>query len=267
MTFNRKFVQETCEHELGYSTHEDIRGDRKRLPTISFTPASLSQMKRAALDDLPNYYFKALVSLFEAIDAVSEKKYSWATVKLYYSVYYLLQVELLERGVVLVRAGGIYRMKLLPGETFFNKKDGKYNNDHSGTILHFMDLFKSSDPLLSNDIDGKKSYLWLLGKRERINYREREFNEPNYPDFWQGPVSFGLDKASIESTVQNYLDDSYMAYSFQEDHAVLSIPLQRLLQTRRTLDLYSHSGILSQNKKDYLMKILPCESLKEYVEL
>ena len=266
MSYSRKFVQETCELELGHTSYQSLNADRKNLVNKTFTTASISKIRIAADADLGNFYFKALTSLFEAISSASNGRYSWATVKLYYSVYYLLQVEMLVRGSVLIRASGLYRMILKPGQTFYHNKNREFNSDHSGTILHFMQLFKTSDPLCSNNINSKDAYLWLLEQRERVNYKERSFNEPSYPDFWDGPFSLGLSSDKIESTLQTYINDTYLAYAFQDNHAVLSIPIQRLIHTIKTLSNYGYKNILPSDKKEFLKEILPFNILDQYVD-
>ncbi len=87
-------------------------------------------------------------------------------------------------GIALIRQKSLFYLKALDGEIPIKKNDKKHNTDHSGTINFFIDLF-SSDILLSQSIDTTNAYEWLMNKREQINYRERQFNEPNHSEFWQ----------------------------------------------------------------------------------
>ena len=65
--------------------------DFKSGRSINDTPVDASDLllyKHAKYDDILSYYYKSLLSFCEGLDAVSRKNYTWATVKLYYSVFY-----------------------------------------------------------------------------------------------------------------------------------------------------------------------------------
>jgi len=267
MIFNRKHVPETFEQHFGFNDYEDLYRNRRKLESISLDENSIKNIRLAADKDITHFYFKALLSLFEAIDSISKGRYSWATVKIYYSVYYFLHTEILARGTILLRAGGFYRVTLKPGEHFITKKNKEYNSDHSGTIMHFIDMYSKSDPLLTNKIDGMDSYIWLLKKRERINYQERYFNEPSCPDFWSGVMKIGTDKKTLNNTVKTYLNDKSMIYTFQDDHAILSLPIKCLQKTTDIMMKYGYKNIVAADKKKFLKKILICNSLESYINL
>lgn len=263
MSFDRRRVQETYEIEFGY-TADQLISDEKNIKNHRLSSLNVANLQLAANLDLIDYYFKALISLYEAIYALEKRNFSWATVKLYYCIFYLLQTELLLRGILIIRGRFLHKLTLQVGESPEGKKD---RSDHKGTISIYMDSFRSSDPLLSNQIGGEDSYVWFMHQRERINYRERYFNEPNHPDFWSGPVSNGIASGNAESVIEMYLNDDAMSFTFQEDHAIIALPLRKFLEVVRLLKNYGNPDILSTDQKNHLRNILKFRILDEFIEI
>lgn len=182
---------------------------------------------QAMKNDLEEYYYKGILSFAEAISSIDRNLYSWATVKLYYSVFYFLRCSLACKGVAVVRAERIlFYIRSRAGEHFFRCPD---NTDHKGTMLTYRTLFQSSDMLLSNDIDSISTYEWLMKKREETNYKDISFHDPTPPDFWS-QIANDLKSKSMNSLIQESVQDAGIL-CFQEDYAILSIPVRRLCLT------------------------------------
>ena len=55
-------------------------------------------------DEIASYYYKALLSYIESIPALTNKLFSWATVRLYYSVFYAIKAYLACNNIAILRA-------------------------------------------------------------------------------------------------------------------------------------------------------------------
>lgn len=252
INFERNRSQLFCEDALSCSTPEEWgKSDFKNL-RLSRTQAE--KLVRELREDSKDLYFKGLLSLFEGLKSVESKLFSWATVKIYYSLFYFLKCTLAVKGVAIIRQKSLYYIKAIEGEFPITIRDRKFNSDHSGVINYFIKLF-SSDILLSQSIDSTNAYDWLMKKREQIHYRERKFNEPNSSSFWE-KIKDSIDNGKLDKLLKDYIDDKFIL-CFQEEHAVLAIPLKRALLTKEILDDEDINVSLTKEQKDLLVKLLP----------
>ena len=270
MSYDRKRVQTVCETELlaQYGINLSVKDDVKKLASLSLTPTFFGALKSVLIDDVRDYYFKGILSLYEALVSYEERRFSWPTVKLYYSTYYFLRAEMLIRNTILIRpsnGGALYRLTLSSGNQFIKPNSKANNSDHKGTIYHFETLYKSVDPLLSNQINGVNSYDWMIASREQVNYKERIFNEPSSPSFWNGTNSLLKVSGSLDALLSIYINDNQYAYTFQNDHAILSIPLKRLLLTCDAFTTYGISSLLTNSQVDFINKSTTYPSINKYL--
>ncbi|GAB3216220.1 hypothetical protein GCM10027295_18760 [Pseudaeromonas pectinilytica] len=133
--------------------------------------------------DAADIYFKALFSLSDAINGIYHGRHSWAAIKIYYSVFFLLRCSLATNKFAFLKNNGIYTLKIAKGEKPERRDCGKLSGervtgDHKTTIFTFISLFKDTDILQSNHVENKVVYEWLMELRNQINYRERTFTEP-----------------------------------------------------------------------------------------
>jgi len=193
--------------------------------------------------DAADLYFKGALSACEAINSVSKKHFSWATVKLYYSVFYFLRATLAAKQIAILKHNSYVYVKAFPGETFH--KSGSTSGSTHDSVLRIATLIlRGFDLLLSNSIDAENPYFWLKEKRERISYRERHFHEPDVADFWQE-----IDQAKdLRLLINMYLSDTQLIYCFQEEHACLALPLKRWILTRNDLINAGISPALSERQ-------------------
>lgn len=232
MNFNRSRAQLRCEQFLG------CKDDPEKWRQIDFdnfelTKTHANYLKSDLLLDAVDLYFKGLLSLFEAIFSINRSFFSWATIKAYYSVYYFLKCTLAVKGYGLIRKKGLYLIKASDGEKPIRKNNPKYNSDHMGTINYFQDVYGQSDILLSNKIDEETAYVWLMQRREQVNYRERIFHEPLCTLFWEH-IFETVQKNKLVELLEKYVDDKFI-YCFQEEHASLAIPIKRAILTKDDL--------------------------------
>lgn len=157
------------------------------------------------------------------------KRFSWATVELYYSLYYLIRASMASKGIAMLRCKSMYRLFARTGEKPFSTGNKKYNTTHEGTISHYKDLFGQSDILLSNNIEEQDVYQWMMNAREIVNYRSAVFPEPDCLDIWDY-FSQSIDEGNFTNVLEQLENDPYIM-CFQEEYAVIAIPIKRLQQT------------------------------------
>ena len=222
---------------------------------MRLTQSQADQLSSDLKDDAKDLYFKGLLSLFEALKSVETKLFSWATVKIYYSIYYFLRCTLAINGIAIIRQKSLYYLKTNVGEMPVKKGHKDYNTDHSGTINHFIDLLGNSDILLSQNIDNTNAYKWLMDRREQINYRERSFQEPFHSDFWD-TIATQIRKGNLAKILEDYIKDNFLL-CFQEEHAVLAIPIKRAILTKALLDAEKIDVSITNEQKKLMDNLLP----------
>jgi len=138
--------------------------------------------------DATNYLYSACVSIGGALQGIDRSLFTWATVKLYYSSFYLLRSLLALSGRVLVYDGTKPRTLICkPGEAPTPLKGG-VRGSHQAVIAYFSKSFPNN-PLLSQDICGEAPFTWLMRQRENANYGAGRFGDQ------QCPISFFIDCA------------------------------------------------------------------------
>ena len=199
-------------------------------------------------EEILYYYYKALLSYAESIPAIENRLFSWATVRLYYSVFYAIKSFLASKNVAIVRAERRLFYIEAKENSYFKRCDD--NTDHKGTILTFCKLFGGNDILLSNNIEDITVYQWMMNKREEINYKDIEFHDPNPPEFWNE-----INKYIVENGVSRLIDvlvaDNWI-YCFQEDFAVLGIPTKRLLLTSSEIKRKNLKYSIPRKKREFI---------------
>lgn len=250
-SFNRNRTQVLFESFFDSSTSTAWRN--ARLNTFAISILQANQIRQTLLEDAGDFYFKGTLSLCEAIFSLSNSLYSWATVKLYYSIFYFLRASLAIKGIALVRKEReLFYLKSLPEQLCIRARD---RTDHKGTIFTFQDIFSASDILQSNQINGCMAYIWLMHRREQVNYKEREFHDPNCSDCWLG-IDSDVKDGKLDDWISSYIDDSSYIFCFQEDHACLALPLKRMLLTKQDLVREGTEPMFSQQQQILLRKLL-----------
>ncbi len=255
ISFNRNRAQLRCESILNCNLPEQWHIAEFKNLQLNASQAWL--LSTDLIEDSKDLYFKGILSFFEAIKSINEGLFSWATVKIHYSIYYFLRCTLAANGIAIIRQKSLFYLKAIDGEKPVTKGNRKYNTDHSGTINYYNELF-SSDILLSQTIDSINVYEWIMNRREQINYRERSFNEPDHSDFWDY-IAVQVKSGRLDKLVKDYHSDPFIL-CFQEEHTMLAVPFKRALLTR---DKLFNEGIdisLSTNQIKFLTSLLPTKN-------
>lgn len=202
-------------------------------------------------DEISSYYYKALLSYMESIPALNNKLFSWATVRLYYSVFYSIKAYLACNKIAILRAERkLFYIKAKENESFRRCDD---TTDHKGTILTLCKLFKRSDLLLSNNINDMDVYHWMMQRREEVNYKDMDFHDPLPPDFWD-ILNREIVQQGIRSVVDKMVNDNWL-YCFQDEYAILGVPTKRLMQTADEIHRMGKDLNISSEKKELIDSI------------
>ena len=231
-----------------------------QIKSFNFNPSHVVILESALMEDCLDFYYKGVLSLNEGILAINKKNFSWATVKIYYSVYYLLRSSLCCNKIGFVR-------KERDGYFFENKTtespqaNGK--PDHMAAIDLFKKYFERTDFLQSNNINGSNPYEWLRHQRENINYRYRTFFEPDIPFIWE-TISQECDEDGLDFWIQKYISDDI--YPFIDDHAVLALPIRRLMLTHADLIAKRFRIVIRPEKEVKLNKLMLEDKYLEHLK-
>ncbi|WP_156124179.1 hypothetical protein [Achromobacter sp. RTa] len=172
--------------------------------------------------DATNYLYSACVSIGDALQGIDKGLFTWSTVKLYYSTFYLLRCFLALSSRALVYDGTKPRALLVKvGETPI-PFGGKSRGTHQTIINYFTKEFPHS-PLLSQEIIDESPLTWLLHRREEANYSTSRFEDPRCPMYFSSIVKTGVRKSTTE-----YIADKTFLYAFDPAHAIVALPIEVL---------------------------------------
>jgi hypothetical protein len=186
------------------------------------TTGEAGALELALAEDARSLFASAAFTFVDALRGIEQKFYSWSTVKLYYSVFYALRSLLAANNFSIVYQG------MKPHR--IHARSGSVCTKTKGTTHHgVIDLFSTELPnhwLLSQEIDFEPPPKWLMHLREKANYTQAHFWEPDCPPHLRWVESVGIRRA-----LSSYLDDQNL-FTFDPDHAALAYPLQALLHAR-----------------------------------
>ena len=262
MTFNTTKCQEVFRNRFtgasGIPFHDFKSGKAINQTVVDSLDVLLYDNARK--EDILNFYYKALLSFAEGLDAFSRKNYTWATIKLYYSVYFGLRTSLLCRSIILVRANKhLYKLKIASGEVYNKPKE---MTDHGGTIHTYVDLFQRTDFFCSNTLENMNAYFWIKNCREIVNYKDGVFHDPETIDIWDDIIE-DIDKLGIKKTLTHFVDERDK-YCFLPEYAILAIPINRILMVAQEVK-NELSEQLQDTQKNWVESILKEKLNTEYI--
>lgn len=237
MSFDRHRAQTLCENILGCSSYDDFFN--ADISTLTLNDSTAYAFKNSLIEDSKDLFYKGHLSLLEGLKGIENKNFSWAVIKCYYSVFYMIKADLALRDYGLIRHRAIYYLKAATGASPITKGSrggnrAKYSGDHKSAINYYIDLFSGSDMLLSQEIDGLNSYEWLMKKREQINYQERHFNDP-YGSSFMAFITNEVLSGNFNKLLEDIISDAFVI-TFQNEYAPLAIPIKRAILTKNNFD-------------------------------
>ena len=170
MSFNRYRVQSAVELDIGCNDLTKWKSYLHKFKDYEVTTTRREKLRVELKKDAADLYFKAIFSL---------GRHSWAVIKVYYSVFFLLRCSLATKNVAFLKNNGIYTLNLEEGEKPQRRDQGTHlgervSGDHKTTTVTFMSVFSDTD-MLTNTVNGKNVYDWLMELRNQVNYRERVY--------------------------------------------------------------------------------------------
>ncbi|WP_156989868.1 hypothetical protein [Caproicibacter fermentans] len=254
ISFNRNRAQVLFERFIGVSSPEELKENRNNFKCHVLSSDEATLLKDALDKDAVDFFYNGILSFSEGIDAVFQKRFSWATVELYYSVYYLIRASLATKNIAILRCFSMYRLPARAGEKPYGTGNKKYNTTHEGTINHYQDVFSLSDKLLSNNIEDNDAYEWMMNAREIVNYRCTSFLEPDCLEIWDY-FSQCVNDGTLATTLSNLEKDPYVM-CFQEEYAVVAIPIKRMQETIADMVTYGLIGNLEDQRELFAKSVI-----------
>ncbi|MCK4827455.1 hypothetical protein KA005_67625, partial [bacterium] len=226
MNSNRYCIQLYIENKVGCTDRLKWTDYKHSVEELILDNKDKENLSELCHSDAVSYLQKSLISYAEAIYGLRRNRSSWATVKLYYSVFYSIRADILLSNHFIVRCKGYYYSKIKKNEKLKKFTVRKGGGDHQLSILFSNKLHKSgvnTDPLQDGNIDDMIPYFWLMKQREKINYTQKEFTDPNIVSWLQKPLSYFTENKEQDLLEMYDKADDYL-YCFDKDHACLAIP-------------------------------------------
>lgn len=264
MTFNTSKCQEIFRIRFTGLSGEPFK-DFKSGAAINgqvVDPSDLILYRNAKANDIIHFYYKSLLCFSEGLAACLRKNYTWATIKLYYSVYFGLRCSLLCRDIVLVRAARhLYKFRLIAGAQYEKPDD---MTDHGGAIKTYIALFRSTDFFCSNPLEGINSYIWLKECRDIVNYRDEIFHDPDTTALWSS-INAEITARGSKNVLTDFVN--YRGtYCFSPDFAILATPFNRMLVVAQEVK-NEISERLVTIQKEWIRGILQQNISQEYIDI
>lgn len=233
--------------------HSDLLGRdiafTTRISNKVFSPISYvdaSKLEAALADDAKAVAHAALASFFEGVSGVNCGRFTWSSVKLYYSAFYSCRALLMNRALSVFYVGrSPHSLIAKPGRTVQLNS----GNTHSVVLNEFRTRF-SADPLLSQSIQDSDPLSWLENLRNWASYRAAPFNDPDPPKHFSRPFQ------KLRNHLQSYVGEDQEYHSFDPDHAMICYPLWLLERISQDLSLVGKDKIKVSNH--YIKIISDC---------
>lgn len=250
--FNKRKVQRQCEAYIApLRMSATQQGQKYKFDSYILTPANETALRVLIVDDATDFYFNALVSFLNACESLKEQNYSWSCVQFYYSLYYSLRSVMGFDNKAIVRDNSLYLVDLTAGKSPYKGGNKKYNTDHGGTINHYQDCYRTTDPVLALQIDNATVLEWMMDLREVTNYREHRFLEPHPRSFLQSYANNTHQQGFFSSTFNSFDQDTSYTYLYAEASAWIAVPYHYLCKAANSYK--NSSGSLTQEQKDYII--------------
>lgn len=229
LNFNMHKAQHYIAHNV-FNTSNTIH--------IPLNAVHASRIESELSNDSVSYFYSSVVSYADAIKGIQSNFYSWAIVKLYYSIFYAFRSILASNKSVIFYIGTKpYSLTCQPGATA-KKESG---NTHKVVISFFEQKFPSHI-LLSQDINLMSPCNWFIEKREEANYKLAKFTEPTIPQCLENTAKY-----SLRSLLGFYIDDKTHIHTFDKDHAMLAFPLKLIQFAQKDLSSLNQFYLLDED--------------------
>lgn len=222
----------------------------KGLSHCNIKHQSLTQTESLSLEfalkhDASRYFYSSAVTFASAISSLQNSHGTWATIQMYYSVFYSLRSWLASENRCLFyyqRKAFLLESAPLSAPV---RKDGP---SHDIVIREFRRVFPTDDVVVGV-IDVEPALAWLKSKRETVNYQIERFPDPE----WAGHLKM-LRSHGIRRLCEQYLKDRSYDWRFDPDHAIIALPLDLIFRLRSRLDSKNVAIELTPGEKAFLRR-------------
>lgn len=186
----------------------------------ALTSSEAATLAASLHDDARDAIYSAALSIAEAMQGLDRQHYSWTTVKLYYSIFYLALASLGLHGVGIIYPdkGTPYTWVANPGQTPI-KRSGTTHK----AVLDAFKLYRQNNILISQQIGVDEPFDWMMARRESVNYKTPKFCEPGAPLHFKF-----VERHGVRRLVGDYVSDESNLFTFDPDHAMLAYPVAGL---------------------------------------
>jgi hypothetical protein len=205
---------------LGLASKEAMTMHRNLVAT------GVSQLQLALHNDVLGYMRHGALALAEAISGINSRLSTWATIQLYYCVFYSARAWLGSQKICIFYVGSSpCSIEAQPGACAAPLK----GQTHRATLAAFERRNPNSF-FLSQQIEQMSPLDWLGKKRELANYKNPG---PFEPELLQNLLA--IQKMGTRKAVLTYLADPQALYTFDADHALFAFPLRFFNETLKTV--------------------------------
>lgn len=229
MYFERAATQTYLENEIGCNEPEKFLDYQDRLENFQFTLQQERDFSSCIEVDIQGFFERHCLTLIQAVKELEDGSRLWPMVKLYYSVFYAVRVELYLAGLAIIRCKKIYTAS---GRS--QSKITRFNNNEKGDHGLAFELMRKKigqyDVLQTQNILDENVYLWIKNLREICQYKMRRPVELTNNDPFFDPSSM-----SFHGQVEMFLDDKLPIFCFDSDYAALALPITRFKLTIKNI--------------------------------
>ncbi|WP_455825023.1 hypothetical protein [Pseudomonas graminis] len=246
------------ESAIGCNDPTKLASYKQKFELFMLDAEDIQKYREALTDDAIDTYYKGVLTLTEALSAISKGYQSWAIIKLYYATFYLIRVFLATRGYALVRCNKwLYTLRIEANESVVGYSGAKLNGqdvrgDHKTSIYLFQKMF-GDEIILTNLMNGETVFDWMMSAREDVNYKHNTFSEPGI-DFFDALIN---SEEGLIEWIKNYINDHEGIYIFQERHCCIATPIHLLVRVRHEMN--SRLGVecpLTEQQYESLSKLM-----------
>lgn len=203
---------------------------RAKPSPLKAPPLTLQQsgaLREAAAADARQHLYSGCLTLAESLRSIQERSYSWAVVKLYYSVFYLLWADLKAQGdVIAILYGKHVRIRCFAGQSLEACAE---RTSHALVLRQFM-LSRPNSIIATSQVMNMPALEWLEKVRNRVQYSQPGFCDPACIDVLDPFVQTGPAQA-----LAAYQDDTDGLYCSDSDHAVVALSVEALKSAVSTM--------------------------------
>lgn len=217
---------------------------------ITLNPVHASNIKRELEIDAKSYAYSSIVSIADALQGMQHSFFSWSAVKLYYALFYALRAALAAENYALLyyTAGQKktpYLLECSPG----CNPEKKSGNTHK-VVLDIYEALHPASPMVTQLIEHKKPFNWLMERREEANYKNGRFPDPAAPKIFAKIAT-----TKLRQNIAAYIEDGANQYAYDPDHAVVALPVAAAILVRKMFKQSNPPIQLDQGEIDYLASI------------